>query len=325
MKLVRRIVVTLLAVVVVAILGFAGWVASRQNLRFDVPLPAVAASSDSAVIARGHYVVRNVAPCAACHGAPDAHAAWTTGGDIPLSGGYTFAIPPGSFHVPNITPDLETGIGRLSDGQIARALRHGVGREGRALLPFMEMQGLSDEDLVAVISYLRSQPPVRHVVPAHEYNLLGKVVKATVLANPVGPSSPPPAMSPRGATVENGAYVARAIATCQGCHTTRDQATGAFTNAEFSGTTDFVNEADLSQLWAPPNLTPDPKTGMSARLDEDAWVARFRAGRTIPGSPMPWQAYARMDEADLRAIHKYLRTLPPVEHDTGPRVRPKGK
>jgi len=325
MKLVRRILVTLFAIVAVVIAGFAAWVASRQDLRFDTPLPAVAASTDSAVVARGHYIVRNVAPCAACHGAPEAAAANAAGEDIPLSGGYTFAIPPGRFHVPNITPDPETGIGNLSDGQIARALRHGVRHDGRALLPFMEMQGLSDEDLVAVISYLRSQPPVRHAVPAHEPNLLGRVVLATVMANPVGPASPPPAQSPRGATVENGAYLARAVATCQACHTTRDHATGRFTNAEFSGTTDFVNESDPSRLWAPPNLTPDPKTGMSARMDEDAWVARFRAGRTIPGSPMPWQAYARMDEADLRAIHKYLRTLPPVEHETGPRVRPKGK
>ena len=67
-------------------------------------------------------------------------------------------IPPGEFHARNITPDTETGIGQFSDGAIARALRHGVGHDGRALLPFMELQGLSDEDLVAVVSYLRSQP-----------------------------------------------------------------------------------------------------------------------------------------------------------------------
>jgi hypothetical protein len=60
---------------------------------------------------------------------------------------------------------------------------------------------------------------------------------------------------------------------------------------------------------------------VTARLDEDQFVARFRAGRTIPGSPMPWQAYARMDEQDLRAIYKFLRTLPPIEHDTGPAMR----
>ncbi len=325
MQLLRRVLVWLFAVIGIAVLGFSAWVASRQNLRFDAPLPAIAASSDSAVIARGHYVVRNVAPCAACHGAVDALDAYVAGEDVPLSGGFVFPIPPGDIHVPNITPDAETGIGALSDGQIARALRHGVGREGRTLLPFMEMQGLSDEDLRAVISYLRGQPAVSHVVPAHRFNLLGNVLRATVLANPVEASSPPPAVSPHGATVENGRYLAASVAICQACHTARDMATGQFTNAPFSGNTEFVDESDMSRTWAPPNLTPDPKTGMSAILDEDAFVARIRAGRVIPGSPMPWQAYARMDEDDLRAIHRYLRTLPPVEHDTGPRMRPRSK
>jgi hypothetical protein len=51
-----------------------------------------------------------------------------------------------------LTPDPETGLGRVSDGAIARALRNGVGPDGRALLPFMEMQGLADDDLAAVVS-----------------------------------------------------------------------------------------------------------------------------------------------------------------------------
>ncbi len=325
MKLLKRIVLVGLGLLVILVAGLSAWVASRQNLRFDAPLPAIAASSDSAVIARGHYVVRKVAPCAACHGATDAHAAYAAGQDVPLSGGFVFPIPPGDIYVPNITPDVETGIGAMSDGQIARALRHGVGREGRALLPFMEMQGLSDEDLTAVISYLRTQPAVSHVVPAHKFSLLGNVVKATALANPIGPSETPPVQSPHGATVENGRYLAASVAICQACHTNRNPATGQFTNAPFSGDTEFTDESDMTRMWAPPNLTPDPKTGMSALLSEDAFVARFRAGRVIPGSPMPWQAYARMDEEDLRAIHKYLRSLPPVEHDTGPRVRPHTK
>jgi len=75
-------------------------------------------------------------------------------------------------------------------------------------------------------------------------------------------------------------------------------------------------------VWAPPNLTPDPKTGVTARLTEDQFVARFRAGRILPGSPMPWQAFSRMAEDDLRAIYRFLKSLPPHENDTGPAVRP---
>ena len=323
MKWVKRILLGLFFVVTVAVAGFAGWVASRQNLRFDAPEPAIAASTDSAVIARGHYVVRTVAPCAACHGDPRATAAYAAGEDVPLSGGYEFAIPPGSFFVRNITPDPVTGIGKISDGKLARALRHGVGHDGRALLPFMEMQGLSDEDLVAVISYLRSQPPVMNEVPDHRFNVLGNVVKATVLANPMGPRETPPALSPRGATVENGRYLAASVANCQGCHTQRNQATGEFMVPEFAGATDFTDDADPSKVWAPPNLTPAPRTGVITRLTEDQFVARFRAGRILPGSPMPWQAYSRMAEDDLRAIYRFLMTLPPHENDTGPAMRPK--
>jgi mono/diheme cytochrome c family protein len=322
---VKRILVGLFALVAVVVAGFTIFVASRQNLKFDAPEPTVAASSDSAVIARGHYIVRNVAPCAACHGDPGRVAEYRQGADVPLSGGYEFAIPPGSFYVRNITPDRETGIGSISDGKLARALRHGVGHDGRALLPFMEMQGMSDEDLTAVISYLRSQPPIRNEVPAHRYSLLGKAVKATVLANPVGAKETPPVNSPRGATVENGRYLAASVATCQSCHTPRNMATGQFTAPEFSGTSEFTDETDLSRIWAPPNLTPDPKTGVTARLTEDQFVARFRAGRILPGSPMPWQAFSRMDEDDLRAIYRFLKTLPPYENDTGPAVRERAR
>jgi hypothetical protein len=122
---------------------------------------------------------------------------------VPLSGGYVFAIPPGQFYTRNLTPDEETGLGKVSDSALARALRSGVGHDGRALLPFMEMQGLADDDLQAVVSYLRTQAPVHNPIPAHHFNLLGKVVKATALAKPVGPSATPPVRAPRGASVEH--------------------------------------------------------------------------------------------------------------------------
>src|SRR5262245_43177440 len=167
MAVVRKILLVLVGLLVLVIVACVVFVATRQNLKFDPPYPAVAASTDSAVIARGHYVVRTVVNCASCHGDTTQHAAYMEGADIPLSGGFHWDIPPGTIYARNITPDAETGIGSFSDGAVARALRYGVGHDGRALLPFMEMQGLSDEDLVAVVSYLRSQPPVRNPVPMH--------------------------------------------------------------------------------------------------------------------------------------------------------------
>jgi len=313
MAFLATLLIILLAIGVTAI-----YVASRQHLRFHPPEPAVAASADTAVIARGRYVVRNVADCGGCHGATDQIDAYMAGAETPLSGGFTFRIPPGEFHVRNITPDPETGIGSFSDGAIARALRYGVGQDGRALLPFMEVQGLSDEDLRAVVSYLRSQPPVHHPIPDHHYNLLGKIVRATVLSNPVGPRSMPPKESPRGATVENGRYLAGSVANCWSCHTQRDPNTGGLAGTLYGGTVGFTDDVNPARLWNPPNLTPAPKTGRTAVFSEDRFVERFRKGRLIAGSPMPWQEFSQMSEDDIRAIYRFLRTLPPVERDVGP-------
>ncbi len=316
----RKILLALVGIVVVAVIGLAVFIFARQNLKFDAPYPKVAASTDSAVVERGRYVVRVVAPCAACHGDTTRTAEMMAGEEVPLSGGYHWDIPPGKIYTRNITPDDETGIGRISDEAIARALRNGVGHDGRALLPFMEMQGLSDEDLVAVVSYLRSQPPVHNVVPAHTFTPLGKVLKATVLANPIGPKETPPAISPRGATVENGGYLTESVSLCWACHTQRNEATGELTGPRYGGATGFVEASDPGHVWAPPNITSDPTTGKLGAMTEDEFVARFRAGRLLPGSPMPWQAFQRMDEDDLRAIYLYLKSVPPVTRDVGPPV-----
>lgn len=194
----RRILLAVAIAIAIILAAGAVFVASRQHLTFDPPYPEVAASSDSAVVERGRYIVRDLAPCAACHGDPGQRAAYANGADVPLSGGFAFEIPPGQYYARNLTPDAETGLGKVSDRAIARALRDGVGHDGRALLPFMEIQGLADDDLEAVVSYLRSQAPVSHPVPPHHYTLLGRVVKATVMAKPVGPSTPPPARAPHG-------------------------------------------------------------------------------------------------------------------------------
>ena len=313
----KRVLLGLVVMVALVVAGFAVYVASRQSLRFDAPLPAVAASADSAVVARGHYLVRSMVNCAQCHGDPSMMERQLEGEEVPLSGGFVFKIPPGQFYVRNITPDPETGIGRFTDGLIARALRHGVGHDGRALLPFMETQGLSDEDLTAVVSYLRSQPPVRNAVPAHRPNLLGRIVLATVLSKPVGPKETPSQESPRGVTLENGRYLAESVTLCWACHTQRNMNTGALVGPRFGGAK-MSDDINPRRTWAPPNLTSDPATGRLASLSEDDFVARFRMGRLIPGSPMPWQGFRHMSEEDLRAIYQYLKSLPPVVNDVGP-------
>jgi len=244
---------------------------------------------------------------------------------VPLVGGFVFDIPPGKFYTRNLTPDSATGLGNVSDKAIARALRYGVGHDGRALLPFMEMQGLADDDLQAVVSYLRTMPPVQHPVPPHQINLLGKVVKATALSKPVGPSSTPPTRAPRGASVETGRYLTESVALCWACHTERNPMTGALVGPRFGGTKGFTESDDPTHSWSPPNITSDPETGRIGKMSEDRFVARFRDGRLIAGSPMPWQAFSKMDEQDLRAIYRYLKSVPAVKRDVGPPVVDVGK
>jgi mono/diheme cytochrome c family protein len=313
---VLRIVGILILVVIV---GGGAFVASRQNLKFDdTPYPEVAASTDSAVVERGRYIVRTLAPCAACHGEPSQAEANRNGAEVPLTGGFVFDIPPGKIYTRNLTSDAETGLGNVSDKAIARALRFGVGHDGRALLPFMEMQGLSDDDLQAVVSYLRTQAAVKNPVPPHSFTMLGKVIKATALANPIGPATTPLTKSPRGASVETGRYLVESVSLCWACHTARSMMTGALTGPKFGGTTGFTEAGDPGHTWSPPNITSDPETGRLGKMTEDQFVARFRQGRVLPGSPMPWQAFSKMNEEDLRAIYQYLMSVPPVKNDVGP-------
>jgi len=315
LRKISLIVGTLLLVVVAAGAVFVG---TRQHLKFDPPYPEIVASTDSAVIDRGHYIVRVVAGCAACHGDPKQRPAFVSGAETPLVGGFAFDIPPGTFYTRNLTPDSATGLGAVSDKAIARALRFGVGHDGRALLPFMEMQGLADDDLQAVVSYLRTMAPVRNEVPPHHFNVLGMVVKATALSKPVGPASEPPKVAPRGNSLETGKYLVESVALCWACHTERSQMTGALVGPRFGGTKNFTEVDDPEHSWSPPNITSDPETGRLGKMTEDQFVARFRQGRLIPGSPMPWQSLSRMNEDDLRAIYKYLMTVPAVTRDNGP-------
>ncbi len=300
--------------------GAAGVTLARERRSHDAPYPQLSVSKDPKIIERGRYLASGPAHCADCHGDPSRRAELNQGLDVPLSGGFAFVLPVGTFHVPNITPDAETGIGRYSDQQLARILRYGVHADGHAALPFMPFADLSDEDLVALLSFLRAQAPVRHQVPKHEPNALGHVLLAFVL-EPRGPSQPPRAHVQAGPTPQYGRYLANSVANCVGCHTKVDLRTGQFAGPRFGGGAEHESLSEPGQRFITPNLTPDPRWGWIASWSEDAFVQRLRAGRVYPGSPMPWQAYQRMSEDDLRAIYRYLKTLPAAQGGPDPKVR----
>ena len=111
-------------------------------------------------------------------------------GEVPsLAGAKKFETPFGTFFTPNLTPDEKTGIGKLTDAEIARVLRYGVKSNGEAVLPFMQGLDMSDEDMTALISYLRSLKPVENKLPENNFNLLGRFAKA-FMVKPSIPDSP---------------------------------------------------------------------------------------------------------------------------------------
>ncbi len=306
-----------IALVVVAI------VLVRWDRTFDAPYPDIHASKDRRVIERGKYIVYGPGHCVACHTDKSKPAALEAGAILPLTGGNIFKLPLGTFYTPNLTPDRETGIGLRKDGELARILRYGVRADGRAALPFMEFHHMSDDDLQAVISFLRSQPAIRNKVKPHEPTFVGKAILAFVL-KPIGPKSTPPVTAPaEEATVERGEYIANNVAGCAGCHTKRSPLDGSYVAARFSGGMEMP--IDRARKLVTPNLTPDPKTGRIASWPEEQFVGRFGAGVGVPGTHMPWRMYQRMSDTDLRAIYRYLRSLEPVVNATGPSVQDRKK
>lgn len=310
------VVLKWLAIGVLSLIGlFFVFVQLTWDKTYEAPLPEIVASTDSAVIARGKYLAFGPAHCGTCHVPMDMikHVE-NTGEQIPLSGGWEFPIPPGTFRAPNLTPDKETGIGELTDGQVARALRYNVKRNDRCLFPFMPFQDMSDEDLTAIVSFLRSQDPVRHDVKKTELSFLGKAVSALGFIKPTFPTGTPPASVPKEPTAAYGSYLTHSVANCYGCHTDRDLKTGVFTGKPFAGGLYF--EPDVfsdGYSFRAPNLTPHEETGLITGWSEEVFVNRFKLGRVHEGSPMPWGAFSRMDTTDLLAIYRYLRTVEPIE------------
>ena len=311
-KFIKYGIIVLVSIIVVVVI----YINVAWDKDFDAPYPNITASTDSAVIARGEYLVYGPAHCAYCHVPVERIPDVADDMKVPLIGGGKFDIPPGLFRTPNITPDEETGIGKLSDEQIARSLRYMVNRNNKTIFPFMAFQELSDEDLTAIISYLRVQEPVRHEVQPNEMGFLGKMVMAFGLIKPEGPKSTPPVSVRKDTTVEYGSYLANNVANCVGCHTNRDLKTGEMIGEPYAGGFHMEAEAFATSqkgyMFVTPNLTPDKITGTITEWDEDDFTDRMRGGRLYDGSPMPWEAYATIDDIELKAIYKYLKSLKPV-------------
>lgn len=290
------VLATLLVLLVVTI-------AMRQDLKFDAPYPDVKATKDSAVIARGKHIVFSQAHCPTCHSQQNVDSLIALGQEPSLSGGRLFDLGIAKIYTANLTSDTSFGIGKRTDGEIARVLRYGVHANGNAVPEFMGFHDLSDADLTAVISYLRTQKPVPYAVPKAEFSLLGKVIKA-FLIRPNGPARPLTKDVKPDSTAAYGEYIVHSTTNCVGCHTQRDLA-GSYSGPLMAGGN------KVGEL-----ITPNLTTDSSSRIfgwTEQMFIDRFRKGRIIPQSEMPWSSFTYMTDLELKAVYRYLKTLPPAK------------
>ncbi len=307
-------------VVVVLAVGLAFFVRLTWDRPVSRPAPDLTAPTDAEAVTRGMYLYNYTQVCWFCHGSAGSHSPGE-----PQAGGREFDatnVGPGFGYLygSNITPDPETGIGGWSDGEVVRAIREGIDREGRLIFPIMEAEwyhGMSDEDVLALVGYLRSLPPTRNEVPVDQLSFAAKALMALGMIEPQPPVLEPVVAPPRGATAEYGEYLALHGSMCAGCHTPRSASTGVYDMSRPFGGGDFlIQEEGLDTTG--PNLTPDAATGIGDWSEEQFGTAMrtgVRPDGTVMVTFMPWPAYAHWTDDDLRAVWLYLRSLEPVAHE----------
>jgi cytochrome c553 len=288
-----------------ALVTAVGALACHQSV---VPVSEAAgtiAIDTGTLVTRGKYIVRNAATCGGCHAASERDP------DGPLSGGTEFKDwRLGTIRASNLTPDSATGLGAWSERDIVRALRNGQTPSGRVLAPVMPydwMHRMSDPDAFAVAYYLKAQQPVRNQVRQGQ-NLIFKAAQLfRAPDDPIAVVSPP-----RGATAAYGDYLANHVALCAHCHTPRSGIRQEYDNKkQYAGDATPPKEFPVN----PSNITPDTATGIGGWSEED-FVRTMRTGVNPSGDTlnpiMPWRTMGRMTGSDLRAIYRYLRTVPAI-------------
>jgi len=310
MALWKKLVLSVLALVLLALAAAVQAVVGWRPLLFGPRARALTSRTFEATperVERGRYLASRHG-CVLCHSERD----WDAPGAPPrperLGAGVVWTAEGMPWlTAPNLTPDPETGLGKVSDDAIARAIREGIAADGRALfalMPYQEYRRIPDEDVAAIVAYLRSLPPVRNPLPKSALPFpLGLVMRG--VPRPLGAPVAPPDLSTPG---KRGEYVLRTSA-CHHCHTPMKR-----------GQLDRALDMAGGQEFAPPtgrvfatNLTPDA-TGI-AHYDEATFVQVMRTGKLGTLSPiMPWVVTAGMSDGDLRSVFAYLRSLPPIAH-----------
>lgn len=278
------------------------------------PAPELTVDRSPETVERGRYLFHHAARCVSCHSRRDwtHYSAPVKQGGIG-GGGENLGTADRPVAASNITP---FALGDWTDGEILQAIACGVDRDGRPLSPVMPYAvygRMPDDDLEAIVAYVRSLDPVDS---ASRPNRFGPVEELRLRFLPRDRSPRPPA---DGDPVSRGEYLAD-IAGCRACHTPR-QGDRPLEGQAFAGgrLLPYPGGAVFSA-----NITPDVDDGIGF-YGEDDFVALFRAyaterARRMPlrggrNTVMPWTDFAGLGEADLRALWAYLRTVPPWPGD----------
>lgn len=278
-----------LAFVVLYIIGSVKW--NKLHGTYEVPMETISIPMDQASIARGEHIA-TIRMCRHCH-IDD-----LSGQSVSVPGLVTLSIP-------NLTSG-SGGVGATNTVEDwVRAIRHGVGHDGRglALMPSSVFYYLSDEDLGALIVYLKSLPPVDNELPKTDLGPLGRVMLTLGQLPPeIVPSvtvidhdGPRPIAPAPGVTVEYGKYLAT---TCTLCH-----------GENLNGQT--IREG--GNVYVALNLT---RGGEMIGWSEEQFIATMRTGVTPGGKQlidfMPWKYFGQMTDDELKAVWLYLQSLPPL-------------
>lgn len=268
---------------------------------------------------RGKYLVNTIAGCTTCHASREnADVTKPEDEDNPLSGGLYFRDLLGTW-VPNLTSDVETGLGGWTDDQIMRAIRDGISKDGHILMPVMpyaRYRSLSDEDVRAVVVYLRSVPPAKPVTP-RQPNEIPFFVNVLVGLGVTLHEPAKDVAAPRDEPLARGEYVAR-IGHCTDCHSLTSQGARADDDRYLAGSDLPLVTPGIGKIWAS-NLTPDLETGVG-KYTAAQLKATLKSGRRLDGKLMgpPMSDFIAhltlATDADLDALVFYLRQQKPVKN-----------
>lgn len=306
----------LLAIGVVAALLFAALVAFYAMRPGRLPqrdggAEMGAISQTSQTIARGEYLAR-AGDCVACHSQPNGK---------PFAGGRAMATPFGSFYVPNITPDDDTGIGHWTADEFYRMMHTGISRDGALMypvMPFASYTKVTRADSDAIFSYLMSVPPVQLANKPHAlnfpFNRRELLIGWRTLYFEPGEYVAEPKET---AEWNRGAYLVQGLGHCAMCHTAINALGGSSESKAFEGA------MIPNQNWYAPSLTSNRESGLGTWEIKDI-ADLLQTGTSHRGAvygPMAEVVYNSLQylsDEDAKAMAVYLKALPQRDSEAPP-------